>query len=116
VYLAAIPVQVAIASSLASVGYVTRSSVGLAINLVLVGVGLLVMTNSLKAYGIRRRDRLVLYGGGIWIVALGAAVPHVAFLREWGYATFGAGHLLYAIASYAVLSGRVGTGTGGDHA
>jgi hypothetical protein len=71
----------------------------------LVGVAYLVVGNSMKAHYVRRRDRYALYAGGVWMLALAAAMPHVGALRTWGYAAFGVAFGVHAVVSYAVLSG-----------
>lgn len=70
----------------------------------LTGVAYLVVGNSLRAFYIRRRDRLALYGGGGWMLAYAALMPNVALLVEWGYAGFGVAYAAYALAAYAVLT------------
>lgn len=117
IYLASVPVQLVVDPFLAADTYAVNVSVRLGIVFVAIGLGYVVMANSLKAYGIRRADRLALTLGGCWILGLGALLPHLAFLREWGFATFGGVYLAYALASYRVLSrGGAASGSGGDRA
>ena len=69
-----------------------------------VGVAYLVAGESLRAYYIRRRDRWAFYLGGAWMLVLAAAMPNVAVLETWGYATFGGLYLLHSVVSYLALS------------
>lgn len=69
-----------------------------------VGLAYLVAGNALKAYYIRRRDRYAFYLGGVWMFVLAALIPHVAILRQWGYAVFGIAFGVHALGSYIVLS------------
>jgi hypothetical protein len=70
----------------------------------LVGVSYVVIGETLRAYYVRRRDRLAFLVGGAWMLALAAAMPNVAALREWGYAVYGVLYALHSLAAYAVLS------------
>jgi hypothetical protein len=105
VWLAAIPIQVVFGNSNVYQGYVTTSARILGLALILLGVGYVVAGNVLKAYYIRRRDRLAFYLGGFWMVVLGAAMPHVDLFRSWGYAVFGGVYAVYAVAVYLLLRG-----------
>jgi hypothetical protein len=104
VYFATVPIQVLVAASV-DLSDADRVVFGLALALVLLGVGYLVLGNAVKSYRIRFRDRAAFYVGGCWIAALGTALPHVEFLRTWGYATFGVCYFVYATATSAVLRG-----------
>lgn len=85
-------------------GYRRGSVLVLGLVLVLLGIAYLGVGNALRAHRIRRRDRWAIYLGGLWMMALGGVMPHSAVLVDWGYAAFGGLYLVYALASYAVLS------------
>jgi hypothetical protein len=69
----------------------------------LIGVGYLVVGETLRAYYIRRRDRVAFYLGGVWMLVLAVLMPNVGLLQTWGYMTFGLLYGLHALASYLVL-------------
>jgi hypothetical protein len=69
-----------------------------------VGIGYIVAGEVLRAYYIRRRDRMAFYVGGAWMLVLAALMPNVAFLETWGYAVFGTAYGLHALGSYVALS------------
>lgn len=75
------------------------------------GVGFLFVGNALRAYHIRKRDRWVFYGAGVWMLVYASWFTHSEFLRLAGYAVFGILFLLYSIAAY-VLLGRDPDGGG----
>ncbi|MFB6141266.1 MAG: hypothetical protein ABEJ26_12635 [Halosimplex sp.] len=105
VWLANIPIQFVFAGTNAFDGYVAISSHVLGLVVVLLGVSYVVVGNVLKAYYIRWRDRVAFYVGGVWLAALGAAIPNVDVLRTWGYAVFGASYAAYAVGVYLYLRG-----------
>jgi hypothetical protein len=39
------------------------------------------------------------------MIALGIAIANVELLHEWGFAAYGGTYLVYAVASYWVLTG-----------
>jgi hypothetical protein len=69
-----------------------------------VGLAYLLAGNALRAYYIRKRDRLAFYTGGMWMFALAAVIPTVPVLQRWGYAVFGIAFGLHALVSYYVLA------------
>jgi len=69
-----------------------------------VGLGLLVTGTVLAAYRIRRRDRLVFYAGGAWVLLYASWLPYVDLLRYAGVGIFGALFVAYAIGAYAYLT------------
>lgn len=69
-----------------------------------VGLAYLVAGNALKAFYIRRRDRLALYVGGLWMLGLALAIPRIPVLQRWGYAAFGIAFGLHAVGSYLALA------------
>lgn len=105
VWLASIPIQVVFGDSNVYDGYVTASTRVLGLAIVLIGLAYFLSGNVLKAYYIRRRDRVPFYVGGLWMAVLGTAIPHVDVLRTWGYAVFGGCYLVYAVAVYVFLGG-----------
>jgi hypothetical protein len=70
---------------------------------VFVGLGLLFAGNALRAYRIRRRDRWVFYGAGVWMLVYAGAMTHVVLLRTLGYGLFGLLFALYAVGAYLFL-------------
>lgn len=70
--------------------------------LVFFGLGFLLTGTLLRTEQVRRRDRLPFYVGGVWMLVLGAFVPHVEALQYWGYGAFGALFLVHSLASYAL--------------
>lgn len=69
-----------------------------------IGLGLVVAGAVLSAYNVRRRDRLVFYAGGAWVLVYASWIPHVQILRWMGVGIFGVLFALYAVAAYAYLS------------
>lgn len=69
-----------------------------------VGLGYLYMGQLLGSYDIRRADRYAFYAGGLWILALIAAIPHVPAVRGWEWAVLGLGVAAHNVGSYVVLS------------
>jgi hypothetical protein len=103
-YFASFGVLFAVAPVIGDVGYLAWNATLLGVVLVMLGVGYLVASETLKAHRIRARDRYAFAVGGVILVALGVAIPNVEALHTWGYAVFGATYLLYAVASYGVLA------------
>jgi uncharacterized membrane protein YhaH (DUF805 family) len=69
-----------------------------------IGLGLLVTGAVLSAYRVRRRDRLVFYAGGAWVLLYASWIPYVQVLRWVGVGLFGILFSLYAIAAYVYLT------------
>lgn len=67
------------------------------------GIGFLFVGNALRAYRIRRRDRWVFYGAGVWMLAYASWFTNSEFLRLAGYAVFGLLFFVYSVAAYVVL-------------
>jgi hypothetical protein len=104
VYLAAFPLQTVVAAYTPSLGYRAESALVVSIVLVLLGVAYAVLGSSLKAYYIRRRDRVPFYVGTVWMVGLGVAIPLSATLETWAYAVFGGLYFVYAVGTYLWLT------------
>ena len=90
--------------TLDSLAAVRASSTIFAVAVGAVGLAYLLAGNALRAYYIRRRDRLAFYLGGAWMLGLAAVIPSVSALQRWGYAIFGIAFGLHAIVSYYVLA------------
>lgn len=103
-FVAYLPMLVIVSPLADGMGYRQESMLVLGLVLVLLGIAYLGVGNALRAYRIRRRDRFAFYLGGLGMMALGGLMPHSPFLVEWGYATFGALYLVYALLAYAVLA------------
>lgn len=69
-----------------------------------VGLALLVTGAVLASYRVRRRDRLVFYLGGAWVLVLASWLPYVDILRYVGVGLFGLCFVVYSIAAYVYLS------------
>jgi hypothetical protein len=69
----------------------------------LTGGAYLVVGEALRAYRVRRRDRLAFYIGGVWMLVLAVLLVQVEFLHTWGYAAFGIVYGVHAAASYLAL-------------
>ncbi|WP_436929734.1 hypothetical protein [Halosimplex halobium] len=69
-----------------------------------VGLGLLLTGAVLSAYRVRRRDRLVFYAGGAWVLVYASWLPYVQVLRWVGVGLFGILFIVYAIAAYVYLT------------
>lgn len=104
VYAGAFLAQFVARPFLPELAYVAESAYVLGLVLVMLGLGYVVAGETLKAYQIRDRDRYAFHVGGGLMAALGVAIPTVEALHEWGFAAFGATYLLYALASYRVLT------------
>jgi FtsH-binding integral membrane protein len=68
-----------------------------------VGAAYVLGANALAAYRIRRRDRLAFAAGGPWMFALALAMAYVPVFRQWGYAAFGLGFAVHAVAASLLL-------------
>ncbi|MFB6189061.1 MAG: hypothetical protein ABEI57_04185 [Halapricum sp.] len=104
IYLADVPIQVVADRFIPSLGYEAQIVFALSVILVLVGIAYLLIGNALRAYYIRSRDRYAFYAGGLLLIGLGVSIPYVDVLWTWGYAVFGGLYLVYALATYAVLT------------
>ena len=69
-----------------------------------VGLALLVTGAVLASYRVRRRDRLVFYAGGVWVLVLASWIPYVEILRYVGVGLFGLCFVVYSIAAYVYLT------------
>jgi len=90
-------------NSVASVEPDALESLIFSLSIALVGVGYVVIGESLRAYYIRRRDRWAFYAGGGWMVLLALVIPSVDLLETWGYAVFGILYFVHAVVSYVAL-------------
>lgn len=86
------------------VGGLDRAILFFGLGIATVGLGLLVTGAVLTVYRVRRRDRLVFYVGGGWVLALASSLPHVEILRFVGVGLFGVFFALYAVAAYLYLT------------
>jgi len=68
------------------------------------GLALLVTGAVLASYRVRRRDRLVFYVGGAWVLVYASWIPYVQVLRYVGVGLFGILFVLYAVAAYVYLT------------
>lgn len=75
----------------------------------LAGLGFLIVGTILRAYYIRRRDRLVFQIAGVWMLVFAAFLTQYEFLQIFGYAIFGVLFLVHSIAAYVVLGGGAET-------
>lgn len=83
---------------------VNEAVVGFTIATALFGVLYLSVGTLLSAYSIRKSDRYAIYIGGLWLLALAAAIPSVPILREWAFVAFGVSVLVHGVGSYLALS------------
>lgn len=67
------------------------------------GTGFLFAGNALRAHRIRKRDRWVFYGAGVWMLVYAALMPYSVRLQLYGYGLFGVLFLLYSTAAYVLL-------------
>ena len=104
VYAGTFAVQLVTAPFLPELGYVDETGFVLALVLVMLGLGYLVAGETLKAYRIRNRDRRAFQAGGLLMIVLGVAIANVEPLQEWGFAAYGGTYLVYAVASYWLLT------------
>lgn len=86
------------------VGGLDRALLFFGLLIATVGLALLLTGAVLSAYRVRRRDRLVFYAGGGWVLAYAASVPYVELLRYVGVGGFGILFIAYAIAAYVYLT------------
>jgi len=86
------------------VGELDRGILYFALTLTTVGLGLLLTGAVLVSYRVRRRDRLVFYAGGLWVLAYASVLPHVQVLRWVGVGLFGVLFALYSVAAYVFLT------------
>jgi|GEM_PF-985340 len=86
------------------VGGLDRAILFFGLTIATVGLGLLVTGAVLTVYRVRRRDRLVFYGGGFWVLAFASVMPHVQILRWVGVGLFGVFFALYAVGAYVYLT------------
>ena len=105
VYAGTFAVQFVAAPFLPELRYLAETAFVLALVLVMLGLGYLVAGETLKAHRIRTRDRRAFQVGGVLMIALGIAIANVEPLHEWGFAAYGGTYLVYAVASYWVLTG-----------
>ncbi|MDH5021489.1 hypothetical protein [Halobacterium rubrum] len=104
VYFGSFATQFVARPFLAELGYLAENAFVLGLVAVMLGLGYLVAGETLKAYRIRARDRYALHAGGVVLLVVGVAIPNVDVLHTWGYAAFGASYVVYAAASYWVLT------------
>ncbi|KZN24400.1 hypothetical protein A4G99_08350 [Haladaptatus sp. R4] len=71
----------------------------------LTGIGYHISANSLRAYRIRRKDRLALSLGGVLMIGYVVLLTYWEPLRPLAYVVFGISYLIYAVASYGILRG-----------
>jgi len=86
------------------VGELDRAVLFFGLTIATVGLGLMVTGAVLTVYRVRRRDRLVFYAGGLWVLAFASFMPHVRILRWVGVGLFGVLFALYAVAAYVYLT------------
>jgi hypothetical protein len=88
----------------AQVGGLDRAILFFGLSIATVGLGLLVTGAVLTVYRVRRRDRLVFYAGGLWVLAFASVMPHVQLLRWVGVGLFGVLFAAYALGAYVYLT------------
>ncbi|WP_436907036.1 hypothetical protein [Halosimplex marinum] len=86
------------------VGGLDRALLYFGLVIATVGLGLLLTGAVLSAYRVRRRDRLVFYVGGAWILVYASWLPYVQVLRWVGVGLFGILFVVYAIGAYVYLT------------
>ena len=104
VYAGTFAVQFVAEPFLPALGYLAETAFVLGLVLVMLGLAYLVAAEALKAHRIRDRDRRAFQVGGVLMIALGVAIANVEPLHEWGFAAYGGTYLLYAVASYRILT------------
>ena len=104
VYAGTFAVQFVTAPFLPELGYFAETAFVLGLVLVMLGLAYLVAGETLKAYRIRDRDRRAFQVGGLLMIGLGVAIANVEALRKWGFAAYGGTYVVYAVASYQVLT------------
>ena len=92
---------------LADVESVLQGAYFFSLAFTLLGMGYLLAGTILRAYRIRAIDRYPFYANGAWILAFAMAMPHVEWLRYFGYATFGTLFFLHGVGTYYLLTYRV---------
>ncbi|WP_423745838.1 ABC transporter ATP-binding protein (plasmid) [Haladaptatus sp. SPP-AMP-3] len=105
IFCAGLVIQLVTNPVLGDLGYVDGTLYVFSIWTSLTGIGYLVEANSLRAYRIRRKDRLALSVGGVLMVAYVLLLSYWEPLRPWGYAAFGVSYFIYAVAAYGILRG-----------
>lgn len=103
-YLAVFPLQLVIGEYVGQLGERSETLLVLSLILILIGLAYLLAGNAMRAYRIRDRDRYAFYAGGLLMMGLGTAIPHVELLQTWAYAAMGSLYLVYAVATYVVLT------------
>ncbi|MFC3956765.1 hypothetical protein [Halovivax cerinus] len=73
---------------------------------IVMGVAFVYMGQLLGAYGIRSADRNAFYVGGVWLLAVSAALPWLPTIEEWAFATLGLAYGLYCVLAYIALARR----------
>ncbi|WP_459194930.1 hypothetical protein [Halosimplex sp. J119] len=86
------------------VGGLDRALLYFGLVLATIGLALLVTGAVLVSYRVRRRDRMVFYVGGAWVLVYASWIPYVQLLRWVGVGLFGILFALYAIAAYVYLT------------
>ncbi|WP_123537235.1 NAD(P)(+) transhydrogenase (Re/Si-specific) subunit beta [Halosimplex salinum] len=86
------------------VGGLDRALVYFGLVIATVGLGLLVTGAVLSSYRVRRRDRLVFYAGGVWVLVYASVLPYPQILRWVGVGLFGVLFIVYAIVAYVYLT------------
>jgi hypothetical protein len=86
------------------VGGLGRAILFFGLGIAAIGLGLVVTGAVLSVYRVRRRDRLVFYAGGAWVLVYAAWLPHVQILRWVGVGLFGVLFGLYAVGAYVYLT------------
>jgi len=103
-YLTIVPLEIVVVGFVGDLTEPTQTLLTLSLVLVMIGLAYLMMGNALRAYRIRNRDRYAFHVGGLLLIGLGTAIPFVEVLQTWAYAVFGGLYLVYALATYAVLT------------
>ena len=70
------------------------------------GMGYLLAGTILRAYRIRAIDRYPFYVNGTWIILFALLMPHVEWLRYFGYGLFGILFFLHGAGTYCLLTYR----------
>jgi hypothetical protein len=86
------------------VGALDRGIAYFALSIATIGLALLLVGAVLVAYRVRRRDRLVFYAGGLWVLVYASVLPYFQILRWVGVGLFGVLFALYAVAAYVYLT------------
>lgn len=99
-----VPIQLVFTPLFGGAEYLQTTSIVLGSIVVMIGAAYLLMGNLLRAYYIRRQDRIALYVGGLVMLPLGVAIPNVEVLHTWGFSAFGVVYALYAVLAYVTLT------------